>query len=80
MNMLIVLLGVGQKGKINKGRSIPMYRVDRETYYKNLLALYSKYIPQDMIIGHYHNEVVYIDTYSRMMYNTSGQAVLQFRH
>jgi hypothetical protein len=55
-----------------------MYRADRETYYKNLLALYT--IPNDMIIGHYHNEVVYIDTYSRMMYNTNGQAVLKFRH
>jgi hypothetical protein len=34
----------------------------------------------DYVIGRYQNEVVYIDTDNRMMYNTSGQAVLKFRH
>jgi hypothetical protein len=57
-----------------------MYRADREPYYRHLLALYSKYIPSDIIIAKYHNEIVYIDTDSRMMYNSSGQAVLKFRN
>jgi hypothetical protein len=57
-----------------------MYRADRELEYKRLLILYSKYIPQDMIIGRYNGALVYIDTDNRMMYNTSGQAVLRFRH
>ena len=57
-----------------------MYRADREPYYSKLLALYSRYIPQDMILGRYNNQVVYIDTDSRMMYSVSGQAVLKFRH
>ena len=57
-----------------------MYRAERETYYNRILALYSNYIPQDMILGRYNNQVVYIDTDSRMMYNMSGQAVLKFRH
>jgi outer membrane lipoprotein-sorting protein len=34
----------------------------------------------NMIRGRYNNEVVYIDTDSRMMYNSMGQTVLQFRH
>ena len=57
-----------------------MYRAERETYYNRIEALYSKYIPQDMIKGRYHNEAVYIDTDNRMMYSMSGQAVLKFRH
>jgi hypothetical protein len=57
-----------------------MYRADRELEYKRLLILYSKYIPQDMIIGRYNGALVYIDTDNRMMYNTSGQAVLKFRN
>jgi hypothetical protein len=57
-----------------------MYNSEREQYYKKLLSIYSRYIPQEYIIGRYNNEVVYIDTDSRMMYNSSGQAVLQFRH
>jgi hypothetical protein len=57
-----------------------MYSTEREIYYKKLLSIYSKYIPQDVIIGRYNNHVVYIDTDNRMMYNSSGQAVLQFRY
>jgi hypothetical protein len=57
-----------------------MYRADREPYYRHLLTQYSRYIPQDMVIGHYNNRVVYIDTDSKIMYYTDGQAVLQFRH
>ena len=55
-----------------------MYRAERETYYNRIEALYSKYIPQDMIKGRYHNEAVYIDIDSRMMYSMSGQALLRF--
>jgi hypothetical protein len=57
-----------------------MYRPEREPYYRHLLSIYSRYIPQELIRGRYNNQVVYIDTDSRMMYNSSGQAVLQFRH
>ena len=55
-----------------------MYRADREPYYRHLLALYS--IPNDLVIGRYNGYTVYIDTDNRMVYNTRGQAVLQFRH
>lgn len=55
-----------------------MYKPERETYYRHLLSIYR--IPQELIRGRYNNEVVYIDTDSRMMYNTSGNLVLQFRH
>jgi hypothetical protein len=57
-----------------------MYSTEREIYYKKLLSIYSRYIPQELIRGRYNNEVVYIDTDSRMMYNSMGQTVLQFRH
>jgi hypothetical protein len=55
-----------------------MYRADREPYYRHLLTLYT--IPSDIITAKYHNEIVYIDTDNRMIYNSSGQAVLKFRH
>jgi hypothetical protein len=55
-----------------------MYSTERELYYKKLLSIYT--IPQDIITGRYNGALVYIDTDNRMMYNTSGQAVLQFRH
>jgi hypothetical protein len=55
-----------------------MYRADREAEYTRLIGIYS--IPNDMIIGRYNGALVYINTDNRMMYNTSGQAVLQFRH
>jgi hypothetical protein len=57
-----------------------MYSTEREIYYKKLLSIYSRYIPQELIRGRYNNEVVYIDTDNRMMYNSMGQTVLQFRH
>lgn len=57
-----------------------MYRADREPYYKHLLALYKHYIPTDTITAKYHNEIVYIDTYTKIVYNKAGQALLQFRH
>jgi hypothetical protein len=55
-----------------------MYSTEREIYYKKLLSIYR--IPVEWIIGRYNNEVVYIDTDNRMMYNSMGQTVLQFRH
>jgi hypothetical protein len=57
-----------------------MYRPEREIYYKKLLSIYSRYILNDMITGMYNGALVYIDTDNRMMYNTSGQAILQFRY
>jgi hypothetical protein len=55
-----------------------MYNSERETYYRHLLSIYT--IPNDTIIGRYHGALVYIDTDSRVVYSTSGQAVMQFRH
>ena len=57
-----------------------MYRPERETYYKHLTRLYSRYIPKDTVIARYRGYSVYIDTDSRVVYNTRGQAVMQFRH
>lgn len=56
-----------------------MYRANREPYYRHLLTLYSEYIPK-LIIGRYNGYTVYIDTDTRMIYNSSGQAVMKFRH
>jgi hypothetical protein len=56
-----------------------MYRADREPYYRHLLTLYSKYIPK-LVIGRYKGSLIYIDTDSRMVYDTRGQVVLKFRH
>lgn len=60
-----------------------MYTVERkippEEYYKKLLTIYGKHIPK-LVIGRYKGALIYIDTDSRMVYNTSGQAVMQFRH
>jgi hypothetical protein len=55
-----------------------MYRADREPYYKHLLTQYN--IPNDMITGRYNGALIYIDTYSRMIYSLDGQAIGQFRH
>lgn len=60
-----------------------MYTVERkippEEYYKKLLTIYSEYIPK-LVIGRYKGALIYIDTDSRMVYDTRGQAVLKFRH
>jgi hypothetical protein len=60
-----------------------MYTVERkippEEYYKKLLTIYSKYIPK-LVVGKYKGALIYIDTDNRMVYNTRGQAVMQFRH
>jgi len=56
-----------------------MYNSERETYYKHLLSIYSKYIPK-LVVGRYKGSLIYIDTDSRMVYDTRGQAVMQFRH
>jgi len=52
---------------------------DRESYYRHLLTLYSEHIPK-LVIARYNGYTVYIDTDSRMVYDTRGQAVMQFRH
>lgn len=57
-----------------------MYRAERETYYNRILALYSKYIPQDMIYGRLQGKPIYIDTDSRIFYNDRGQAIGKFVH
>ena len=57
-----------------------MYRAYREPYYNKVLALYSRYIPNDMIIGWQNGKPIYIDTYTRIYYDTAGQAIGQFRH
>jgi hypothetical protein len=60
-----------------------MYTVERkipsEEYYKKLLTIYSKYILK-LVVGRYKGALIYIDTDSRMVYDTRGQAVMQFRH
>ena len=56
-----------------------MYRPDRETYYRHLVRLYSRYIPK-LVIARYRGYSVYIDTDNRMVYDVRGQAVMQFRH
>jgi len=56
-----------------------MYNSERETYYKHLLSIYSKYIPK-LVIGRYKGALIYIDTDSRMVYDTREQAIMQFRH
>jgi hypothetical protein len=55
-----------------------MYKPERELYYKKLLSIYN--IPNDMITGRYNGTLIYIDTYSRMIYSLDGQAIGQFRH
>jgi len=56
-----------------------MYRPEREPYYRHLVRLYSRYIPK-LVIGRYKGALIYIDTDSRVVYDTRGQAVMQFRH
>jgi hypothetical protein len=55
-----------------------MYKPEREQYYKKLLSIYT--IPNDTITGRYNGALVYINTYSRMIYSLDGQAIGQFRH
>lgn len=45
----------------------------------NLDLLYAKYMQKLIIAGIYRGYIVYIDTHNKMVYNTNGQAVLQFR-
>lgn len=56
-----------------------MYRPERESYYRHLTRLYSRYIPK-LVIGRYKGALIFIDTDSRVVYNTRGQAIMQFRH
>jgi hypothetical protein len=51
---------------------------NRESYYRHLLTLYK--IPNDLVIGRYKGALIYIDTDSRVVYDTRGQAIMQFRH
>jgi hypothetical protein len=55
-----------------------MYRADREAEYTRLIGIYK--IPQDLVIGRYNGALIYINTYSRMIYSLDGQAIGQFRH
>jgi hypothetical protein len=57
-----------------------MYSTEREIYYKKLLSIYSRYIPQDMIKAIYNNQVVYIDTDNRRGYDKDGNVVIKFVH
>lgn len=56
-----------------------MYNSERETYYKHLLSIYSKYIPK-LVIGRYKGALIYIDTNSRNVYSEAGHYILKFRH
>jgi len=56
-----------------------MYKPEREYYYRHLLSIYSRYIPK-LVIGRYKGALIYIDTDNRMVYDTNGQAIMQFRH
>jgi hypothetical protein len=55
-----------------------MYRADREAEYTRLIGIYN--IPTDLITGRYNGALIYINTYSRMIYSLDGQAIGQFRH
>jgi hypothetical protein len=60
-----------------------MYRADREPYYRHLLTLYSKYIPQDMIIGWQNGKQIMIDTDSKDIFELRKDKLYkigQFRH